>query len=69
MNLFGEKYKYVTKLMLGLLIGFQNGTSWPHSTKTHNLVWVLGNGPFAGQIPGGGAHGTGSLIQPYNFCP
>ena len=55
------------KLMFGLSIGFQNGMSWSHSIKTHKLVWVLGNGPFPDQGPGGGAHGAGSLTQQYDF--
>ena len=41
--------------------------SWSHSTKTHKLVWVLGNGPFPDQGPGGGAHGAGSVTQQYHF--
>ena len=39
----------------------------PHSTKTHKLVWVLGNVPFSDQVPGGGAHGPSSLNQQYAF--
>ena len=41
--------------------------SWPHCTKTHKLVRVLGNGPFPGQGPVGEAHGAGSPTQQYNF--
>ena len=41
--------------------------SWPHCTKTHKLVWVLGNGPFPGQGPVGAAHGAGSPNQQYDF--
>ena len=55
--------------MLGLSIGFQNGMSWPHSTKTLKLVWFLGNGPFPDKVPGRWALGAGSSTQPYNFCP
>ena len=57
----------VTKSMFGLPIGFQNGMSWSHGTKTHKLVQVLANGPFLHQGPGGGAHGAGSLNQQYDF--
>ena len=57
----------MTKLVFGLSRGFQNGMSWFQSTKTHKLVWVLGNGPFPDQGPGGGAHGAGSQTQTYNF--
>ena len=55
------------KLVFGLSIGFKNGMSWPHCTKTHVLVWVLGNGPFPDQGPIGGAHGAGSPTQQYDF--
>ena len=41
--------------------------SWPHCTKTHKLVRVLGNGPFPGQGPVGGAHGVSSPTQQYDF--
>ena len=41
--------------------------SWPQCIKTHKVVWVLGNGPFPGQVPVGGAHGAGSPIQQYDF--
>ena len=55
------------KLVFGLSIGFKNGMSWPHCTKTHVLVWVLGNGRFPDQGPIGGAHGAGSPTQQYDF--
>ena len=55
--LFRWKIKIsVTKLILGLSIGFQNGKSWPHRTKTHILVWVLGKGSFPDQVPLEQAH-------------
>ena len=57
----------ITKLMLGLSIGFQNGMTWAHSTKTHKLVWVLGNGPFPDQVPSGGALRLLSLANLENF--
>ena len=53
--------------MFGLSIGFQNGMSWSHSTKTHKVVWIHGNGPFPDQGPGGAAHGAGSPTQQYNY--
>ena len=53
------------KFVFALSIGFQNGMSWPHCTKTHKLVWVLGNGLFPDQGPVGGAHGAGSPTQQY----
>ena len=59
--------KSVTKFVFALSLGFQNGMSWPQCTKTHTLVWVLGNGPFPGQGPVGGAHGAGSPTQQYDF--
>ena len=65
--IIGENKKSVTKLVFGLLIGFPNGISWPHCTKTHTLVRVLGNGPFPDQGFGGGTHGAGSPTQQYNF--
>ena len=55
------------KFVFALSIGFQNGMSWPHCTKTHKLVRVLGNGPFPDQGPVGGAHGAGSPTQQYDF--
>ena len=38
-----------------------------HCTKTHKLVWVLGNGPFPDQGPAGGAHGASSPTQQCDF--
>ena len=68
--LFRWKIKIsVTKLIFGLSIGFQNGKSWPHRTKTHILVWVLGEGSFPDQVTDGGALGAGSPTQLYDFCP
>ena len=43
---------------------FPNGMAWPHCTKTHKLVWVLGNGPLPDKVPGGEALGDSSLTQP-----
>ena len=59
--------KSVRKFVFALSLGFQNGMSWPHCTKTHKLVWVLRNGPFPGQGPVGGAHGASSPTQQYDF--
>ena len=59
--------KSVTKFVFALSVGFQNGMSWPQCIKTHKLVRVLGNGPFPGQGPVGGAHGAGSPTQQYDF--
>ena len=59
--------KSVMKFVFALSVGFQNGMSWPHCTKTHKLVRVLGNGPFPGQGPVGGAHGASSPTQQYDF--
>ena len=53
--------------MFALSLGFQNGMSWPHCTKTHKLVRVLGNGPFPDQGPVGGANGAGSPTQQYDL--
>ena len=59
--------KSVTKFVFALSVGFQNGMSWPHCTKTHKLVRFLGNGPFPDQGPVGGAHGASSPTQQYDF--
>ena len=53
--------------MFALSLGFQNGMSWPHCTKTHKLVRVLGIGPFPDQGTVGGAHGAGSPTQQYDY--
>ena len=57
------------RLLLGLLKGFQNGKSQPHSTKTHKEDRIIGNGLLPDQGPGGGPHGDRHLTEQYNFCP
>ena len=59
--------KICDEICVWLVNRFPNGMSWPHCTKTHKLVWVLGNGPFPDQGPGGGAYRAGSPTQQYNF--
>ena len=55
------------KFMFALSVGFQNGMSWSHCTKTHKLVWFFGNEPFPDQGPIRGAHKANSPTQQYNF--
>ena len=52
-----------SRLLLGLLKGFQNGMLQSHSAKTHKEDRIPGNGLFA--RPGAGV--AGSPAQQYDF--